>query len=275
MADDKSTSLAVYSGPKFEVLKRDPASLPALFAANISAADGINEFDMDRVSVPSGGGLAWSVPDLNGEPEAVAELKGVILFHGDRRAFWSVGFDESGGGGPPDCTSVDGRTGFGLIRGEVGTACEPKSRVCKTCPMAAWGSADFDGDNKPITKKNPQGQLVPVHTNGQACTQRKVVFFLRQGDILPMVVDLAPTSIKSFNQFMLRLTSRGIPCYGAEVGLKLKNEQSGAGIKYSSVAPRLLSLLSDADAANMAKVAASMKPYFEQIGVAPVATNGQ
>lgn len=255
MAESKSSALAVYSGPKFEILKRDPESLPALLAANFSNFDGINEFDMDRVGIPGGGGLAWSVPDLNGEPEAVPELKGIVLFHGDRRSYWQIGFDENGGGSPPDCSSLDGRTGTGIIRGQKKGVDAPTTRNCKTCPMSQWGSADLDL----AAGKKP--------SNGQACTQRKVVFFLRQGDSLPLIIDLAPTSIKAFNQFMLRLTSKGLPCYGVEVGLKLRNETSNGGIKYSVVSPRLISTLSDADSETMAKVVSGLRPFFDKVGV--------
>lgn len=259
MSTTPGTELAKYSGEKYAILKQDISALPAILEANIGAGQAINEFDMDRVGIPGGGGLAWSVPDLNGEPEAVPELVGVILLHGDRRAYWKIGFDESGGGTPPDCSSMDGRTGIGYIRGEEKENGEPKTRACKTCPMAQWGSGDFDDKGQPLPKNKC--------SNGQACTQRKVVFLLRQGDVLPLIVDLAPTSIKAFTQFMLRLTSKGIPCYGAVVGLKLRNENSNTGIKYSVVSPRLISTLPDEDITKMSQIAAAMKPYFDKTGV--------
>lgn len=253
-----SNDLAVYKGEKFAILKQDVKALPDILAANIGDGS-INQSDMDRVGIPGAGGLAWSVPDINGEPEAVSDLIGVILMHGDRRAYWNIGFNESGGGSPPDCSSYDGRVGTGYIRGEEqvdakGNRIEPKTRSCKNCPMSQWGSADTGDKNK-------------KPSNGQACTQRKLLFLLRQNDVLPIIVDLAPTSIKPFTQFMLRLTSRGIPCYGAVVGLKLRNEQSASGIRYSVVSPRLISVLSEEDVESMRKVADAMKPYFSQTGV--------
>lgn len=245
--------IAVYEGNPYAILRQDISALPAILSANVGA-EGINEFDMDRVGVPSGGGLAWSVPDLNGEPEAVPEIVGVILFHGDRRAYWSVSYDDSGGGSPPDCSSIDGRSGIGYIRGETKTeTSSPTVRNCKTCPMSQWGSETQKPGKPP--------------SNGQACCQRKVAFLLRENDVLPLIVDLAPTSIKTFNQFMLRLTSRGIPCYGAVVGLKLRMEQSSGGIKYSVVSPRLLASLSEADRTKMGGIASAMKPYFEKVGI--------
>ena len=110
------TELALYEGPKYEILKRDLSQVKKIFETNVSM-DGIDEFDLDRVSIPGSGAAHWSVPDLNGEPEAVKELEGVVILHGDRRAFWDVPYDESGGGSPPDCNSLDGRSGFGWRRG--------------------------------------------------------------------------------------------------------------------------------------------------------------
>lgn len=273
MAKDQKTSaletvpqttaggIEVYGGPRFLALNQNIDAMPALLAANIGANQTINEFDMDRVGIPGGGGLAWSVPDINGEPKAEVELAGVILMHGDRRAYWSVSFDDSGGGSPPDCSSLDGRSGTGHILGEAKDT-PAKVRTCKLCPMAAWGSADIG---------LPAGK---TPSNGQACTQRKLVFMLRQGDILPLIIDLAPTSIKAFAQFMLRLTSRGVPCYGAVVGFKLVTESSNTGIKYSRVAPRLVSVLSDADTTQMKAISDAMRPYFERTSIeAPITSS--
>jgi hypothetical protein len=85
--------------------------------------------------------------------------------------------------------------------------------------------------------------------------------------MLPIVIDLAPTSIKEFDRFMLRLTTAAIPSFGAVVGLSLKNETSGGGIKYSVVMPRLVAKL-DADQANRIRGFRDvMKPKLEKIGI--------
>lgn len=245
MSDTKA--LATYDSGKFAILNQNISALPEILEANIGAGEEINEFDMDRVGVPSGGGLSWSVPDISGEPQPVTELEGVVLLHGDRRSFWLVDFDNSGGGTPPDCSSKDAKRGYGKIRGDEVL----RERTCRTCPMSQWGSAD------PGDKDN----------NAQACTQRKILYFMREDDVLPLIVDLAPTSVGEFNRFMLRLTRAGVPSYGAVVGLKLKVEQSGGGIKYSSVKPRLIAKLDDDEMKRMKAVADAMRPYFVRTGV--------
>jgi len=257
-----STELAVVSGQDFAITKTDITMLPELLSTNLGdlGDEGLREFDLIRTGIPAGGSQSWTVPDAGGEPLSVPEIEGIVIFHGDRRAFWLRSFDETGGGTPPNCSSVDGRRGSGIIRGEEGE--EPKQRACKTCPMSQWGSANPD---------NPDD-------NGQACTQRKVVFFMRKGDILPMVLDLAPTSIKPFKMFAMQLTSRGIPFYGAVVaiGLRVENDGGPSGkIKYSVVNPRLVSRLDDETTKIMRSVREAIEPYVNRVSVIPLTSDGQ
>lgn len=251
---EKSTGLTVYDGNKYAIIQGNVDDMRDILAANIGG-EGIDEFQLDRVGMPSGGGIAWMVPDLNGEPESVNELVGVVLLHGDRRVYWKASFEESGGGGPPDCSSMNGRTGIGYIKNdEPSPSNPPKTRACKACPMSQWGSGANANNEK---------------SNSQACSARKILYLIREGDILPLVIDLAPTSIGVFSKFMLRLTSRRVPCYGAIVGLKLRQEKSEGGIKYSVVAPRLISLLSPEDSADMQKAADALRPFFEKTEIVP------
>jgi len=246
----KPNQLAVYDGTEYAITRSSISELPSILDANIGSGNDINEFDMDRVSVPAGGGLAWSVPDINGEPQPEKELVGVILLHGDRRVYWEKSFDETGAGSPPDCSSLDSRNGFGIIRGgDV-----PESRACKTCPMSQWGSGKPDDDND----------------NSQACSQRKIAYLIREDDILPLIIDLAPTSVREFNRFMLRLVSRGIPCWSAVVAVGLRQEQSTGNVKYSVAMLRLVSRLPDDQAAKMHAAAQAMKPYFDKTDAAPM-----
>lgn len=242
-----TTELAIYAGEKYEILKRDLSQVKKIFETNVSM-DGIDEFDLDRVSIPGSGAAHWSVPDLNGEPEAVKELEGVVILHGDRRAFWDESFDESGGGSPPDCSSLDARIGYGWRRGMAEG--QRSQQGCKTCSLSQWGSnSDVKEDNQ------------------QACSNRKLLFFLRQGDLIPLCVDLAPTSVKPFNRFMLRLAGRMLPAYGVILGLKLIQEESRTGIKYSVVSPRLVAPLEEKDAAGMEAMGEAMRPLFLKTGL--------
>ncbi len=237
-------ALTLYEDDAYAVIKQDIGALPELLEANIGDG-GIDEFDLPRTNIPGGGGLAWSVPDVNGEPEAVPDLVGVVLLHGNRRAYWQTDFEDTGGGTPPDCSSTDGKFGTGVLPGIDGEGAAPRRRVCKTCPMAQWGSS-AKGDS-------------------QACSQRKLVYFMRPNEMLPLVIDLAPSSIKPFQRFMLTLASRGVQCTSAVVGLRLRNETQP--VKHSVVSPRLIAVLPEDQAGRMKEVATSLRPYFDQTGV--------
>ena len=235
-------SVAVIKENEYLALQGSPDNLALVMATNLAGSE-VSEFDLDRVGLPGAGGLAWTVPDINGEPVARTELRGVILLHGNRRAYWEESFEDSGGGSPPDCLSNDGVHGSGRIAGD-----EKKragiDRQCRQCPMSQWGSASSG--------------------EGQACQQRKLLFFLRPGDTLPLVIDLAPTSLRPLSRFMLRLTSRGISCHGAEVALGLKSTQSKGGITYSVISPRLVATFPHDETERLAKMAAAFRPFFEK-----------
>ena len=88
----------------------------AIIAENLG--DGITANDLDRVKIPSGGGLAFEVPTLEGG-EMEKSIEGVIVHHQDQNAYWSSPI-ESGSHMPPDCASRDGKYGdgeLGVVRG--------------------------------------------------------------------------------------------------------------------------------------------------------------
>src|ERR1039458_2016894 len=82
-------------------------------AMNVNVGDtGPPSGDLERIKIPAGGGTAWTIQGLDGE-EMVKELSGIILAWRDTRAYWSVPMEESDGNMPPDCFSLDARTGEG------------------------------------------------------------------------------------------------------------------------------------------------------------------
>jgi hypothetical protein len=246
-----STALAKYDGEPFAITQINADLLREVFEANMGG-EKLGQFDLERITVPSGGGLAWTVPDPIKGPQPVQELVGVILTSGNRRAYWKKKFAESGGGSPPDCSSMDAITGFGVI----GEDTEPKERKCDACPMAEYGSKD------------------PTNTDDQqqACTQRKLVFFMRPEDRLPLCIDLPPTSVSIVRDLGVKLTFKvpgdPIPFYGAVVALKLKEATSQAGITYSELDEiRPLAKLNEEDSRAMKAYHDQFQPVFNQTGV--------
>jgi hypothetical protein len=90
--------------------------------------NGVSAQDFERVKIPAGGGTAWALQSLDGE-ELVKELAGIIVAWRDTRAYWSVPMEQSEGNMPPDCYSLDARTGNGKPGGD-----------CHKCAFAQFGS---------------------------------------------------------------------------------------------------------------------------------------
>lgn len=184
------------------------------FHANIGDDD-FSVHDLDKVTVPSGGGTTWEIPGLSGT-DAVKELRGVIVGVIARRSYWETSVDEGEQGTPPDCASDDGKIGRGLFG--VGSTEHP-SGDCATCPMNTFQTNDKGRTSKP-------------------CKEQRLLLLVREHAVLPTQVQLAPTSMKVMKKFMLRLSSQEVPYYRAIVSLGLKRVSGKPD--YSVVEPSLV-----------------------------------
>lgn len=198
---------------KYPVLG-DPDLMEA-FTANLGDDD-VSLFDLDRVKIPSGGATTWELPGLGDEPEATRELRGVVLEVISRRSYWEVSLDEQSEPSPPDCSSDTAKFGKGVYG--VGSDLHP-SGTCKDCPMNAF-------------------QEVGTRTI-KPCSEQRLLIFLREGSVLPIVVQLPPTSMKEMKKYNMRLASNGIPFYRAVTTLKLTKVEKG-NTPYAVVNPSLV-----------------------------------
>lgn len=192
--------------------------------------------DLDRVRMPAGGAQYWEVPAISGAPEAQKELVGVVVYHTARRAYWKDKFE--GASNPPDCHSNDG------INGGFGP--------CRDCAFSKWGSA-IGPDGKP--------------GRGQACKQMKFVFFHRATDVLPIIIVLPPTSIRTMEKYVLRLASKLIPYYSVVTRLSLAVAENKDHMKYSVVAPMMVDQLTPEETAQLKKIAVLWRDMFESVTV--------
>lgn len=229
-SEEKSGELALADYP---VLSAGSSAQMEAVTANLGE-EGIQSFDLDRVSIPAGGGTQWLVPSLEGE-ESVKEIQGIIVAWRSPRVYWEVSVAEMDEPSPPDCSSPDGRYGTG--RFGPGSVDNPVG-ACSSCPLNQWGSA---GEG----------------SKAKACKEQRHLYVIRPGGVLPMVVTLPPTSINPMRQYFLRLASESLPYYGVVTSLGLEAQSSGA-YRWSTVKPRLVERL-DAPAAEASKA------YGEQL----------
>lgn len=190
MAKKKENELAVSSVSQYALMKSDPKKIAELLLTNLGD-DELGEFDLERIKFPSGGTPAFTRTNEKGT-QVVNEIEGVILYAGNRRAYWEKAYGEGDTGGPPDCSSVDAKIGIGKISGddksaEVGSI----KRICKQCPMSQFGTGK-DSAGKP--------------SKGQACQQRKVLIMAVADSILPICISLPPTSLKTYKEYAYSLT---------------------------------------------------------------------
>ena len=212
----------------FLALQNTPVGVLETVKENIGN-DRITDRDLDRITVPSQGGLNWTVPTLEGEDSAKT-LDGIIVHWTAPRAYWATGL-EAGGNAPPDCSSHNGEMGYGQPGGE-----------CFTCPLNQWGSAEGGG--------------------GKACKEKRMLFLLRATDLLPIVIQAPSTSIQTVKKYLLRLASQGLPYWSVLTQLSLEKAQSSTGIAYSRIAPKSSGPVPEEQREKLAEYVAAIKPII-------------
>lgn len=182
----------------------------ATLAGDMAAAiaeemDGLGTIPFDMVKIPSGGGLAFEIPtDDPDNPDTEKEIVGVILFHHPINAYWEAKYD--GQNNNPDCSSYDGKVGVNTKTGEI---CN-----CATCEYNEFGSGEGG--------------------NGKACKNMHRCYILREGNPVPILLTLPPTSLKSLRDYLgKQVVLKGMRCYQVITKVTLKKEVSSANITYS------------------------------------------
>lgn len=172
--------------------------------------------DIPSVGMPSGGSQFFEVPTLGGQVEPVRTITGVIIFRHMRRAYWSD--PEPQDGASPDCASPDGETGYGDPGGD-----------CSVCPLAQFGSS-------------------PKGNNAQACTQRNPLYLVTPDALLPLRVNVGPTSIQAVRSYAIGLLNQARkPMHAVVTQLGLEKTTNKGGQDYSRLTMQMAGELSEAD----------------------------
>lgn len=228
----KNDNALVRIEERYPALASEGAVQKAL-AANLGGEE-MSIFDLDRIKVPSGGGVAWEIPTPDGDTTVSKTVEGIIVFTKMGRSYWSKGLDDGGGSTPPDCSSPDGVHGFGNPGG-----------ICKTCRFA-----QFD------TAKGGEGK-------GQACKQQRFLFILREGTHLPTVMVVPPTSLKNMKKYLFQTANRGKFYYAVVTKFELARVKSSGGIDYAEVRPSFVRDLTPEEEAMVEAYAQKTQSSFE------------
>jgi len=172
--------------------------------------------DLERAKNPSGG---MTVFDLGGD--MIAEIEGVPIHTHIARGWWA---STNPTGEPPACASSDGITGTGA-RGEHGTG----ARKCVGCPLNEFGSGPAKAPGEPA--------------RGKACKERRLMYVLRPGALLPIVVSVPPSSLAAAKRYLVTLASRGLAYYEVATRIALKEARSKGGQEYAAFVFELIAEL--------------------------------
>src|SRR5262245_39410119 len=212
--------------------------------ANLGANHAIDEKSLDRIQLAPGGITNFQIPGLDGD-EIVKHVTGFIEAWRFARIYHEKAYGE-GGSKIPSCKSLDGLWGIGNPGGD-----------CTECPRAQYGS-------------DPRGG------RGQACKQIRQILFLREGHIVPYLLNVPPTSLKNAQQYFLRLTSVNVPYWAIVTNLSLESVQNQDGVKYAriifSAGPRLNAAERELMEPFAAQMSAMLRPIdittadYEEVG---------
>lgn len=158
---------------------------------------------LGTVQIANGGACVFKVkePGADEATGGVQAVEGVILCSHPMNAMWGHDYASRQEGELPLCRSMDGQTGILLETGEV--------RLCSECPY---------------------NQFVDGH---KQCGNKRQLYIMREGDLVPILFSLPPTALKYFDQYLVRcrLTMR-VPLFTVVTRITLRNVKSN-GNEYS------------------------------------------
>lgn len=203
---ESTKDLVVADEAQFQIMKMGESAINDMLRENLGGSDSISVQDLTRVKVPSGGGTVWNVPSVEGDKN-VESLEGIIIFTKNIRTYWQTSFDDTGGGIPPDCYSLDGVTGIGIIADKTPGA------LCADCEMYKFKE---DGSGRP-------------------CKEGRLIFLVTKEEILPIVIKAPVMSLGNAKKYLLGLTSRVQKVHSVYTRLSLKADKNKKGMSYSKI----------------------------------------
>ena len=233
---DGNGSTAIVKASKYAIVTQHERALKVL-KTNIGPG-GITERDLTLITIPTGGGTQWQTQTLKGE-EHVDALYGVPIMFKDVRLHWEKSYEETGGGEPPTCKTINDEASVG-----VGTP----GGNCAVCPMNQWN------EDSPTGRKR--------------CALQRALFVCGPEDYLPFVFVLPVMSRIECVKYFVRLGSKGINHFGTVLKYTLATATNKTGIKYSKVQFELEEQLSPDVADQMQIVSEGMRQVLGGFSIA-------
>ena len=200
--------------------------LGALFADELGDMD----VSFDRIGTPGSGGNCFEVPGENpGETDSVKEFTGVILYHHAVNFYYMDAYN--GMKNDPTCSSRDGMWGIGTPGGD-----------CKSCPLNQFGT----GAN-----------------GGKACRNKRRVYLIREGEMIPVLLTLPTGSLRVFADYVKRLLAKGRKPSGVMTRFSIVRSQ-GKGPAYAQVQCRMERVLTEKEREAVSNMARQVKEIVQR-----------
>jgi hypothetical protein len=167
----------------------------------------------------------------------VKEFRGVILYHHPLFSYYSKGY--SGGNDLPDCGSYDGVTGVGNP-----TGARPAGGNCANCPLNQFGS----GIN-----------------GGKACKNKRRIYILREGELIPVLLTIPNGSMKEFSMYVKRLLAKGRKSSAVVTRFTLKKAANAGGVEFSKAQFAVSRPLTDEELPYIAAMAEQVKQFAASV----------
>ena len=156
-----------------------------------------------------------------------------------KRAWWALSYT----------TTAPTHTGRTPLTARTNSPTAPDSgelRQCESCPLNQFGSA-------------PDGK-------GKACKNMHRIYLLREGEVLPLLLPLPPTSLKAFKDYLAkRIVLKGKRAWQVLTQITLKKEQNSGGITYASCVFTKLGDLTPAQAEQIKDTVDAVKQLAESV----------
>lgn len=218
-----STALATIDTGTYLALQEGGAIAEAM-EANLGEGASLRESDLTRVTIPTGGSTTWIIPGLRGD-EPAKTIEGILVYMTVRGILWPKAEPEEGS--LPALVSHDLKTARRVSD-------DLSADFLRSIEDARTGVDTYDWAKLPQTQWGSGKDGA-----GKAAKEQRVLYILRQGDPLPLVVVIQPGSLKDWQKFVLAMTKAGIPYWRAVVSLGLEKTSSSGGQPFSKVVPQL------------------------------------
>lgn len=180
------------------------------------------EFKFSKIPFPSSNMAAFAIESEDeGDPEFTKVLTGVIVYTRPYNCYFPGTYN--GESTAPQCASYDGKFGHGSPGGD-----------CESCPLNKFGTGGMDG-------------------NGKACRNKRLVYFLREGELFPDMIEIPPTSRNRINDYITNSFLHRKPVEKAVTKIELKVNDKKTRAEFSRV--RMLTPEEQQSIAMMAQLA--------------------